>query len=224
MRMLLAAVAVVIGVVGGVITQSNTDAANRSVQLLWMSSVSRLDGSVERFCTGIFNPPYHGQQATNMYLDVMIGTSVATICTTPPSTSASANLRTWGFSSVTHGTIATLSGSGEFTGGCDYIDLGMIDAKNLLIGTARFIHARGTSGVVRGIWAGPSPYGYVTNSNIGSTVGDSNCSWSGHHVHQGFTITCPDKNGTMAPSQKNDVWGLFDWVHQMVYTEGQSGC
>lgn len=221
---LLAAAAVAIAVTAAVFSSDRTEAHGQQVQLLWMSSMGRTVSGDLKYCTGSGTPVYHG--TNNMFIDVMIGTSDPTLCTTPSGSGQTVRLRTWGFSSVYHGTIATISSIGTTPSGCHYIQLGMIDAESLYRGNPRFTHATGSVGTIRSIYAGPSPYGAVTELTIGSTYSEpAGCPWTGQHVHQGFAdITCPDKNGSLGVSDRNFVWGLYDWVHQMNYREGHVGC
>lgn len=220
----LAAAATAVAVAAAVLTSAQTGAHGYDVQLLWMSSLGRTVGGDLKFCTGSGSPVYHGYNY--MFIDVLMGTSSSNLCVTPQGSGQTVKLRTWGCSSTYHGTIATNSIIGTTPSNCHYLQMGMIDAEGLLRGNARFTHSTGPTGVVRGIYAGPHPYGAVGEITIGSTYGEpGSCPWTGQHVHQGFAdITCPDKNGTMSPSQINYVWGLYDWVHQMNYREGHSGC
>ena len=160
-----------------------------------------------------------------MFIDVLRGTS-SNLCVTPSGSGQDVKLRTWAFSDTYHGTIATLSLTGYDREGCHYIQLGMIDSESRWRGNARFTHANGSSGTVRAIYAGPPPYGAITDVSIGTTYNEpASCPWSGQHVHQGFNdITCPATNGSLGASTIYLVWNLFRWVHQMDYQEGHGGC
>ncbi|MCH7488151.1 MAG: hypothetical protein IIB23_00815 [Chloroflexi bacterium] len=221
MRMtLLAAAAVAIAVTAAVFSSDRTEAHGQQVQLLWMSSLGRDVSGDLKYCTGEFNPPYHGY--TGNFIDVMVGWDEDTLCFA--GSVQTAKLRVWGFSATSHWTILAISGTGTTPSNCNYVQLSMVDAQGLLRGNARFTHTTGASGVWRLINAGPAPYGAVIDIAIGNTVNDPTACGNMHHVHQGFTMTCPDTNGGLVAQEKYFVWSLSGWVHQMNYREGHAGC
>ena len=220
---ILTAFAVAIAVTAAVLSSERTEAHGAFINsLLWMSSVGRDVSGDLKYCTGTDTDVYHGLD--DMFLDVMIGNSVATLCAVSTD-HKDVRLRTWGFTGTYHATIAALSlvsntGAPLF---CNYVQLGMIDAESYGRGNAIYTHATGADDKLYIIYAGPSP-GAVTDLSIGQTVDDPGVCGDMEHVHQGMMMTCPATNSSLSVSDKKFGWGLYDWVHGMQYTEGHAGC
>lgn len=208
---------VVVLMLGAFVSQGSTGSvrASESVALLWISSVN-LNG---QFCTGVL--PYHNQdQAMDLFADPSGSMSASTqsCCQIP------VNMRTWGFAATTHASLVGFVFSGEYPGGCDYIEVRTVEiGSGILRGTERYIHARGSHGAALNIWVAASP-GFASQPQLGTTVWDGNCSggWSGHHVHQGFFSGCGTK-GNLQPTTIYPTWHPFTYPNRFDYTEG-AGC
>ncbi|MEX2158803.1 MAG: hypothetical protein WEB04_05300 [Dehalococcoidia bacterium] len=187
--------------------------AAENVSLLWISSVL----VNEQFCTGIYNPVYHGSdQAADVFAD-----TDGTMCSSTTSCCQIAvKMRTWGFASTAHNSLTAFMFSGEFPGGCDYIEARTIEnGSGKLRGTQRYLHARGQGGGYGlAIPVAASP-GATSLPIIGNTVYDGNCPWTGHHVHQGFLSNCGTKGG-LQPVTIYPVWHPYTHVNRFDYTEG----
>ena len=194
--------------------ESSTPAsAAESVDLLWISSVD-LSGE---FCTGSL--PYH---LTDQAMDVFADTQGSMCGSTTSCCQIPVNMRTWGFADTAHASLVAFIVSIEPTGGkCDYIEARTVEiGSGKLLGTQRYVHARGSDGEAINIWVAPSP-GFGAQPQLGNTVWDGNCTggWTGHQVHQGFLSACGTKGGLQS-STIYPTWHYLTYVNRFDYTEG----
>lgn len=202
-------IAITVGALGGLFSAPDTSPAAETVQVLWMSGVIKN----QRACVGVAG--LHRNYAYDLFADD------DGPCYGPSSTSTS--LRTIGFSSTFHRTLAAYIVSGEYPypSYCDYIEARTVEhGSGLLRGTYRYLHARGSSGYWVDIWSGPNLPRLDVLS--GTTRNDSNCSggWVGYHTHQDASSPKSEPNWNLPRDDDIPVWDLFFYIHKWTYTEG----
>ena len=181
-----------------------------NVDVYWMSGVIQ-NG---RACVGTL-----GLHDNNAY-DLVADDSGP--CSGPGPTPV--NLRTIGYSSVTHVTLIALIVSGRYPGGCDYIEARTWQEPEYEArGTYRYIHARvqGPDNYLIYIMAGRDwPQ---TDVPMGSTVEDSDCCssgglcWDGYHTHQD-AVSAPSAPNLSLPTNADiPVWPSNYHIHKWTY-------
>jgi hypothetical protein len=136
-------------------------------------------------------------------------------------------LRTLGYSSVPHVTLAAwmLSGEYPYPSYCDYIWAQTVQQPSGgTRGTYRYIHAQGSSNYWIDVAAGPGPNLPRTDVPIGSTSDDSDCEggagwgpYPAYHTHQDADSPYSTPNLNLPVNDDIDVWNVFNYIHKWTY-------
>lgn len=195
------------------------EAAGPHIDLYVMASQST--GSPETWCTGLYSPPVH---SPNRSIDVF-GDGSGPVC--EGDNASASRLRGWGFTTAAnHVTMNVYPAGGFVSGGCDIVNLGMIDVMGGLHGELSWFHTSRTAatGVSLPLSAGPYP-GQQRTPTVGNTTLDNDgCGWTAYHVHQGTLVTCMAVNNGLSAVSSGKVWDINRYIHEIDYAEGLPLC